>query len=266
MKLRDNQTFMSLYYEPNAVEVATGEADLIASVESWQRETKQLGQVATPEPIAKLMAKWVMSAKPKTVLDPAAGLGGLLAACRQFNQRVELVGAERDTETLQRAKTSAPRGTKLILADYLKSDAGQFDGIIANPPYVKAHRLDYSEKDWLYFEERLGTPLDRLTNLYALFLLKIWEDLAPSGRAAVILPAEFLNANFGEEIKERLLRAIRPAGIAIFAPSLNVFADALTTSAIVLLDKSRALKAPIWARLAETVKDAEAFVDGLLAG
>jgi type I restriction-modification system DNA methylase subunit len=80
MKLRDNQTFLSLYYEPNAVEVATGEADLTASVESWQRETKQLGQVATPEPIARLMAKWVMSAKPRAVLDPAAGLGGLLAA------------------------------------------------------------------------------------------------------------------------------------------------------------------------------------------
>jgi len=266
MKLRDNQTFLSLYYEPNAVEVATGEADLAASVESWRRETRQLGQVATPEPIARLMAKWVMSAKPRTVLDPAAGLGGLLAACRQFNPRVELVGAERDTETLQRAKTSAPRGTKLILADYLKSDAGLFDGIIANPPYVKAHRLDYSEKDWLYFEERLGTPLDRLTNLYALFLLKIWEDLAPRGRAAVILPAEFLNANFGEEIKERLLRVIRPAGIAIFAPSLNVFADALTTSAIVLLEKSHALQAPIWARLAESVEEAEAFVEGLLAG
>jgi adenine-specific DNA-methyltransferase len=266
MKLRDNQTFLSLYYEPNAVEVATGEADLVASVESWQRETKQLGQVATPEPIARLMAKWVMSAKPNAVLDPAAGLGGLLAACHHFNQRVELVGAERDTETLQRAKTSAPRGTKLILADYLKSDTGRFDGIIANPPYVKAQRLEYSEKDWRYFEERLGTPLDRLTNLYALFLLKIWEDLAPRGRAAVILPAEFLNANFGEEIKERLLRAIRPAGIAIFAPSLNVFADALTTSAILLLEKGRALQAPIWARLADTVEDAEAFVEGLLAG
>jgi adenine-specific DNA-methyltransferase len=266
MKLRDNQTFMSLYYEPNAVEVATGEADLAASVESWQRETKQLGQVATPEPVARLMAKWVMSAKPRAVLDPAAGLGGLLAACRQFNQRVQLVGAERDVETLRRAKTSAPRGTKLVLADYLKSDSGLFDGIIANPPYVKAHRLEYSEKDWRYFEERLGTPLDRLTNLYALFLLKIWEDLAPHGRAAVILPAEFLNANFGEEIKERLLRAIRPTGIAIFAPSLNVFADALTTSAIVLLEKGRSLQTPIWARLADTVEDAEAFIEGLLAG
>jgi adenine-specific DNA-methyltransferase len=266
MKLRDNQSFLSLYYEPNAVEVATGELDSFASAESWQRETKQMGQVATPEPVTAVMARWVMSSKPRTVLDPAAGLGGLLTACRQFDGRVQLVGVERDVETLQRAKTTAPCGAKLILADYLKSDAGLFDGIIANPPYVKAHRLDYSEKDWRYFEERLGTPLDRLTNLYALFLLKIWEDLASGGRAAVILPAEFLNANFGHEIKERLLRAIRPVGIAIFAPSLNVFADALTTSAIVLLEKGRALKAPIWARLAESVEDAEAFVEGLLAG
>jgi adenine-specific DNA-methyltransferase len=266
MKLRDNQSFLSLYYEPNAVEVATGESDSFAAAESWQRETKQMGQVATPEPVAAVMAKWVMSPKPRIVLDPAAGLGGLLTACRQFDGRVQLVGVERDVETLQRAKTTAPRGAKLILADYLKSDAGLFDGIIANPPYVKAQRLDYSEEDWCYFEERLGTPLDRLTNLYALFLLKIWEDLASGGRAAVILPAEFLNANFGHEIKERLLRAIQPVGIAIFASSLNVFADALTTSAIVLLEKGRAIKEPIWARLAESVEDAEAFVAGLLAG
>ncbi len=151
MKLRDNQTFLSLYYEPNAVEVATGGADLFASIALWQRETKQLGQVATPEPIAALMAQWVMSAKPSRVLDPAAGLGGLLAACRQLDGGVLLVGVERDTETLQRAKETAPRGAKLILADYLKSDTGLFDGIIANPPYVKAHRLDYSEKDWCLF-------------------------------------------------------------------------------------------------------------------
>ena len=265
MKLRDHQTFLSLYYEPNAVEVATGELDSFASAESWQREG-QMGQVATPEPVAAVMAQWVMSAKPRTVLDPAAGLGGLLTACRQLDGRVQLVGVERDVQTLQRAKATAPRGAKLILADYLKSDAGLFDGIIANPPYVKAHRLDYSEKDWRYFEERLGTPLDRLTNLYALFLLKIWEDLAPGGRAAVILPAEFLNANFGEEIKDRLVRAIRPAALVVFAPSVNLFANALTTSAIVFLDKGRPAEGPAWAKRVDSIEAAEKFVGKLCAG
>jgi adenine-specific DNA-methyltransferase len=200
------------------------------------------------------------------VLDPAAGLGGLLAACRQLDGHVQLVGVERDRDTLRRAKATAPRGAKLILADYLKSASGLFDGIIANPPYVKAHRLDYTESDWQYFEERLGTPLDRLTNLYALFLLKIWEDLAPGGRAAIILPAEFLNANFGEEIKERLVRAMRPAALLVFAPSLNLFKNALTTSAIVFLDKARSPDAPSWAKRIESVEEAKQFVWELCAG
>jgi adenine-specific DNA-methyltransferase len=265
MKLRDNQNFMSLYFEPNAVEIATGEADCFVVAERWERNTKQFGQVATPEPIADLMAKWVMSSKPAAVLDPAAGLGGLLAACRKFQKKTVLIGVERDIETLQRAKTSAPSGTKLILADYLKSDAGQFDGIIANPPYVKSQRLDYSEKDWCYFEERFGTPLDRLTNIYALFLLKIWEDIAPHGRAAVILPAEFLNANFGEEIKERLVQTIRPVAITVFSPSLNIFEDALTTSAIVFLEKGRSPKLPCWVKRVDSIEDASHFLNGLLA-
>ena len=81
MKLPENQTFLSLYYEPNVVEVATGDADSIGSAGLWQGETKQLGQVATPAPIAALMAKWVMSVRPRTVLDPAAGLGGWPALC-----------------------------------------------------------------------------------------------------------------------------------------------------------------------------------------
>ena len=266
MKLRDNQTFLSLYYEPNAVELATGISDPSAPAESWQGETKQLGQVATPELVATIMAKWVMSAKPRTVLDPAAGLGALLAACRQLDGLARLVGVERDLETLKRAKTIAPSGAKLILADYLKSDTGMFDGIIANPPYVKAQRLHYSEADWLYFEERLGTSLDRLTNLYALFLLKIWEDLTPRGRAAVILPAEFLNANFGEEIKERLVHVIRPAALVVFTPSVNLFADALTTSAMVFLDKARAAKAPAWVKRVDSIEEADRFVGRLIAG
>lgn len=265
MNLRDNQTFLSLYYEPNVVEMATGEAGSFKSADCW-RGTKELGQVATPEPVAALMARWVVSARPRNVLDPAAGLGGLLTACRRLNQEAILVGVERDPKTLQRAIATAPRGTKLILADYLKSEAGLFDGIVANPPYVKAHRLDYSESDWRYFEERLGTRLDRLTNLYALFLLKIWEDLAPRGRAAVIVPAEFLNANFGATIKDRLVRVMRPAALVVFAPSVNLFPDTLTTSAILFLEKARPAESPSWLVRADTIKDAECLMEKLCAG
>ncbi len=108
--------------------------------------------------------------------------------------------------------------------------------------------------------------MDRLTNLYALFLLKIWEDLASGGHAAVILPAEFLNANFGHEIKDRLVLAIRPAALVVFAPSVNLFANTLTTSAIVFLDKGRPAEAPSWAKRVDSIAEAEKFVGQLCAG
>jgi adenine-specific DNA-methyltransferase len=264
MKVRDSQNFLSLYFEPGTVETAVGETDPHAEAGGWKRETKSLGQVPTPPHVARLMARWVMSLKPATVLDPAAGLGSLLHECHRLCPQAKFVGVERDRETLRQAKSAAPLGTKLVLADYLLSEAGQFEGIIANPPYVKAHRLEYAEATWRMFEERFGTPLDRLTNLYALFLLKIREDLAPRGRAAVILPAEFLNANFGEEIKERLLKAIRPPGIVVFNPALNLFDESLTTSAIIFLEKGRPAAAPCQVAKADSLAEAKAFLEALI--
>jgi adenine-specific DNA-methyltransferase len=223
-----------------------------------------LGQVATPPRVASLMARWVMSANPEVVLDPAAGLGSLLHACNDIRNGMKLVAVERDEATFQRARTTAPRGTKLILADYLFAESGRFTGIIANPPYVKSQRLEYSDAQWCYFDERFGVKLDRLTNLYALFLLKIWDDLAPGGRAAVLIPAEFMNANFGEEIKSQMLYELRPAGVIVFATELNLFADALTTSAIVFLERGDTRDHQQKAIKASSLEAAEAFVAELL--
>lgn len=36
---------------------------------------KDYGQFFTPPSVAQLMAKWVLKADPKTILDPAFGLG-----------------------------------------------------------------------------------------------------------------------------------------------------------------------------------------------
>lgn len=264
MKLQEGQTFLSLYLDPGRVEFAAGCAEGAASSKVWTRETKHLGQVPTPPAVASLMAQWVMSAKPDVVLDPAAGLGNLLHACADIRDGVKLVAVERDEDTFQQAKRTAPHGSKLVLADYLFAESGQFKGIIANPPYVKSQRLEYTEAQWRYFDERFGVPLDRLTNLYAIFLLKIWDDLAPGGRAAVLLPAEFMNANFGEEIKERLLKEMQPAGVIVFAPELNLFADALTTSAIIFLERGGPKDRSVKAIKASSLSDAESFVGELL--
>ena len=178
MRLNEGQSFMDLYFEPGTVEIASGKVQH-GFFDGRGEDVKNAGQVSTPVEIADAMAAWVMFPKPQEVLDPAAGFGHLLHACRRVSPSIKAVGIESDSEVFWTALTTAPRGTKLILGDYLRNSPGVFRGIIANPPYVKSQRMALSEAEWKYFDELFGTILGRQANLYGLFLLKIWDDLAP---------------------------------------------------------------------------------------
>ncbi|MCA9256691.1 MAG: N-6 DNA methylase, partial [Phycisphaerales bacterium] len=79
----------------------------------------------------------------------------------------------------------------------------------------------------------------RMTNLYGLFLLRIWDRLDDGGRAAIIVPAEWLNADFGRPLKRYLLSENAIDGIVSFADDALVFGDALTTAVIMLLRRGR---------------------------
>lgn len=238
MYVREGQSFLDLYYSPGTIDIASGNLHH-GLYDGRGTDVTHSGQVSTPSEIADAMASWVMASNPKEVLDPAAGFGHLLHACNRINSSVRVVGIETDPDVFKTALGTAPKGAKLVLCDYLKNDPGLFGGIIANPPYVKSQRMSLAESEWQYFDELFGTKLGRQTNLYALFLLKIWEDLAPKGRAAVIVPAEFLNANFGRVIKERL-QSMKPRGLAVFASDVNLFKNTLTTSVVLFLEKGPA--------------------------
>lgn len=224
-------------------------------------KVRDLGQVATPRVIAQAMALWVMALKPDRVLDPAMGLGNLLQACRELNSTASLEGVEIDPTIIAEAHRTAPTGTRLVCADYLKQKTSSFDGIIANPPYIKASRQGFTSADWKYLDNMLGVGLDRLTNVYALFLLKIWHDLSPHGRAAVLIPAEFFNANYGGPIKAQLLQKIRPVATLVFDPSVTIFQNALTTTALLLLEKSVFHRAVLPALKIERIEDLASVVD-----
>ena len=202
------------------------------------KKVRELGQVATPPILAKALAAWVTSLQPTEILDPALGLGNLLNACHPLAPQARLDGIEIDPDLIAEARHTTPVGTRLQCADYLRAQTPRSPAIIANPPSIKAARLGWGESDWAWAEDVLDCRLDRLTNAYVLFLLKIWRDLAPGGRAAVLIPGEFLNANYGEPIKRKLLRDIRPVATLVLDPAINAFDTALTTSAILLLEKS----------------------------
>ncbi len=198
---------------------------------------KKFAQFFTPFPIAIFMSKWILGNKNlKTVLDPAFGLGVFARAIRQTNVKCTIKGFDVDEHILRQAESVFENETKtsIHLKDYMFNDwETRYDGIICNPPYFKFH--DYDNKTILKeVEVKLGLKLNGFTNLYTLFLLKSAYQLNVGGRAAYIIPSEFLNSDYGKLVKSYLIKNKLLRYIIIFDFEGNVFDNALTTSSILL--------------------------------
>ncbi|MFP4016126.1 MAG: Eco57I restriction-modification methylase domain-containing protein, partial [Halanaerobiales bacterium] len=90
----------------------------------------------------------------------------------------------------------------------------------------------YNNQKYLsLFDEMLGVNLSGFTNLCMLFLLKSLTELNPGGRMAYIIPSEFMNADYGKEIKQIIKDYINLKYVILL--NYNLF-EVNTTSAIFL--------------------------------
>jgi len=201
---------------------------------------KKYAQFFTPEEVADLMIDWVLKNQSlKKVLEPAFGLGVFSRLLLNKKPDLDIKGFDVDPIILEEANNSFREfsNVNLILEDYLFNDwKNKYDGILCNPPYFKFH--DYENKKALEeIRKRLKVNLNGFTNIYTLFLLKSIYQLNEGGKAAYIIPSEFLNSDYGIFVKRYLIKSNALKHIIIFDFKENVFDDALTTSAILLLSK-----------------------------
>ena len=204
---------------------------------------KKFAQFFTPFQIANLMAKWLLGNKNlKTVLEPAFGLGIFSRAILSQKSEVKIKGYEVDFKIYEQAELAFlnNQNVSIILQDYIYNDwDNKYDGIICNPPYFKFH--DYDNKNILKeIKSRLNCELNGFTNLYTLFLLKSIYQLNENGRAAYIVPSEFLNSDYGKLVKSYLIKSRTLRHIIVVDFEENVFDDALTTASIILCAKDNA--------------------------
>ncbi len=201
---------------------------------------KKYAQFFTPEPIARIMTRWILD-KPnvKQVLEPAFGLGIFSKLILEQKKDISITAFDVDPVIFDfaRKKFQAFDNIRFHLEDYLFNDwNNKYDAIICNPPYFKFH--DFDNKPTLReIEKRLDVKLSGFTNIYTLFLLKSVFQLKKGGRAAYIVPSEFLNADYGKPIKEYLIRTNALKHIVVFDFKEKIFDDALTTSALIFLEK-----------------------------
>lgn len=206
---------------------------------------KRFAQFFTPEAIADFMARWVLDGRKKMdVLEPAFGLGAFSRSLFKQNPKVRVVGYEAD-ETIYNyaAENVAQAGSDVLLynEDYLRASwKDKYDGIICNPPYLKFHDYDNASLVPLV-NEQLGIRLNGFTNLYTLFLLKSISQLRDGGRMAYIVPSEFLNSDYGVEVKRALLRSGVLRHVVVVDFTQCAFDDVLTTACILLCHKDGSL-------------------------
>ncbi|MBP5778193.1 MAG: N-6 DNA methylase [Prevotella sp.] len=198
---------------------------------------KRFAQFFTPEQIADYMAEWVMEDihDHADILEPAYGLGIFSRSMFKSHQDIKVNGYDVDETIFQYALSNASETQceiSLSNENYLTSSWDKkYDGIICNPPYMKFHDYDNSTLVPLV-NSKLHIKLNGFTNIYTLFLLKSIYQLKQGGRLAYIIPSEFLNADYGVEVKRALLDSGTLRHVIIVDFNQCAFDDALTTACI----------------------------------
>lgn len=203
---------------------------------------KKYAQFFTPEQVARFMVDWLLDGdKNSTLLEPALGLGIFSDLVLKKKRNIQIDGFEVDTNILAKAKERFQQFADInfFLQDYISNGWQKtYDVIICNPPYFKFH--NYSNKKAVEeINKHLNINLSASANIYTLFLLKAVYQLNKGGRAAFIVPSEFLNANYGEQVKQYLIDTRTLKHVIYINFENNIFADALTTSTIIFLQKEK---------------------------
>jgi adenine-specific DNA-methyltransferase len=216
-----------------------------------QSERNVLGQFATPPALAEAMAALARGLfpgiSPVRFLDPALGTGVFFSAlCRVFGCKsiASASGFEIDQRLAEHASNLWDRlGLKVKPTDFTQACPPSNDGqkanlIICNPPYVRHHHIDRDVKGRLQKRVgQLGIEINGLAGLYCYFLLLADEWLTPDGGALWIVPAEFLDVNYGTALKHYLAERVTTLRIHRFHPADVQFDDALVTSVILAFRK-----------------------------
>lgn len=205
---------------------------------------KKYAQFFTPEQIAMFMSKWILDGLEGNVniLEPAFGLGIFSRFLSHLNPNCNITGYDID-ETIFNYAMSNFKDTEckinLSNKDYLASSwTDKYDAIICNPPYLKFHDYDNATLVPLV-NKQLQSHLTGFTNIYTLFLLKSISQLKEGGKLAYIIPSEFLNSDYGVEVKRELLKSGTLRHIIIVDFNQCAFDDALTTACILLCQKTK---------------------------
>lgn len=111
-------------------------------------------------------------------------------------------------------------------------EAGGFDAVVGNPPYVRVGNVEERLRPYLYERYDINHRFD----IYVVFVERTLSLLAAGGRIGFIVPNKFFTADYGTNLRDSLAgrRAVRE--IVDFGDS-QVFAVATTYTCLLFLGR-----------------------------
>ena len=214
-------------------------------------DRNRMGQFATPTALARAVVAHGVSLIPEgqTVrfLDPGIGTGSFYSALRATTSEARIeraTGFEIDPHYFHPAKALwKDHALDLRHGDFTRTQPegqGRANIIICNPPYVRHHHLDAEAKAHLQLrtEAACGVRINGLSGLYCYFMGLAHPWMEEGGVAGWLIPSEFMDVNYGQQVKQYLLTKVTLLQIHRFDPADVQFADALVSSAVVWFRKA----------------------------
>lgn len=195
---------------------------------------KQRGAFFTPYAIAQHLADWALRGTDNggLILDPSCGDGVFLRAAEERLASVgktgHLFGVDVHAGSLELTDEALGAGSQphtLLLGDFFEEATPDqlnarlpfLDAIVGNPPFIRyhEHRGDARKRAHAAALAQ-GVRLSGLASSWAPLLVHASAFLKPTGRIAMVLPAELLSVGYAEPIRQWLKRRFRSVHLVLF--------------------------------------------------
>jgi len=218
---------------------------------------RQKGQFWTPAWVAEAMVAYALGGGSPHLFDPAVGAGAFFRAAKvvseQMGRTVALLGAEVDPRALDEALATGLTAQDLALVEVrdfvLDPPERTFAAIVANPPYIRHHRLSPETKARLReINQRIvGQRLDGRAGLHVHFLVRALSLLSENGRLAFIVPADICEGVFAKTLWRWIAGHFRLDAVITFRPEAAPFPGVDTNALVIFIRKDRPSDRLRWA-------------------
>lgn len=211
-------------------------------------ERRKLGAFYTPEKLSQILSNWAIRSSSDCVLEPSFGGCGFLQSARTAlaslgcaEPRKQIYGCDVDPiafEYLASVFDAPVDLERFVQVDFLSVHApenwpGQFEAILANPPYIPYQAIGTERRDELSNRAFEIDGVAGRASLWAYFVAHAVSFLADNGRMAWVLPGAFLQAEYAAPIRQYLAGNFCRA--AAFIVRERLFLDAGTDEETIVL-------------------------------